>query len=78
MTDNRSRSFAAVFQICLRGGWLFNGWTMIASVASWNEVDGVHGGGSQIMEAIGLNVVHDYEAKKNIAKYLADINEDLD
>jgi aromatic ring hydroxylase len=37
-----------------------------------------HGGGSPTMETITLNINADYEAKKDIAKYLAGINEKLD
>ena len=44
----------------------------------WYQIAGVHGGGSPIMETITLNSEYDYESKKNIAKYLAGINEGLD
>lgn len=47
-------------------------------MAAWYEIAGVHGGGSPIMETITLNLEYDYESKKNIAKYLAGINEELD
>jgi len=47
-------------------------------MAAWYEIAGVHGGGSPIMETITLNLEYDYESKKNIAKYLAGINKELD
>ena len=49
-----------------------------SSMGSWYQIAGVHGGGSPIMETIGLNLETDYESKKNIAKYLAGINKELD
>ena len=49
-----------------------------SSMASWYEIAGVHGGGSPVMETIALNQSYDYEARKNIAKYLAGINQELD
>jgi len=49
-----------------------------SSMASWYQIAGVHGGGSPIMETIALNQEYDYEAKKNIAKYLAGVNKELD
>jgi aromatic ring hydroxylase len=48
-----------------------------SSMGSWYQIAGVHGGGSPIMETITLNLETDYEAKKNIAKYLAGINREL-
>jgi len=47
-------------------------------MANWYQIAGVHGGGSPIMETITLNIETDYESKKNIAKYLAGINKELD
>ncbi len=47
-------------------------------MAHWYAIAGVHGGGSPIMETITLNAEYDYEAKKNIAKYLAGISPELD
>jgi len=47
-------------------------------MAVWTQIAGVHGGGSPIMETITLNINTDYEAKKDIAKYLASTNEELD
>lgn len=49
-----------------------------SSMAAWYQIAGVHGGGSPIMETIALNQEYDYESKKNIAKYLAGINQVLD
>ena len=49
-----------------------------SSMAAWYQIAGVHGGGSPIMETIALNQEYDYEAKKNIAKYLAGIHKELD
>lgn len=49
-----------------------------SSMAAWYEIAGVHGGGSPVMETIALNQEYDYESRKNIAKYLAGINKELD
>ena len=49
-----------------------------SSMAAWYEIAGVHGGGSPIMETIALNAEYDYESRKNIAKYLAGISDELD
>lgn len=51
---------------------------MASPMTSWYQIAGVHGGGSPIMETITLNTEYDYESKKNIAKYLAGINKELD
>ena len=52
---------------------------MVASaIGNWYQIAGVHGGGSPIMETITLNAEYDYELRKNIAKYLAGINKELD
>jgi len=52
---------------------------LVASpMSAWYQIAGVHGGGSPIMETITLNAEYDYESKKNIAKYLAGISEELD
>jgi aromatic ring hydroxylase len=52
---------------------------LVASPMSlWYQIAGVHGGGSPIMETIVLNAEYDYESRKNIAKYLAGINKELD
>ena len=58
-------------------------WRLVENMAAspmsaWYQIAGVHGGGSPIMETITLNIEYDYESKKNIAKYLAGINKDLD
>ena len=47
-------------------------------MATWYQIAGVHGGGSPIMETIALNIDYDYESRKNLAKYLAGINKELD
>jgi aromatic ring hydroxylase len=47
-------------------------------MANWYAIAGVHGGGSPIMETITLNAEYDFESKKNIAKYLAGISNELD
>jgi aromatic ring hydroxylase len=49
-----------------------------SSMASWYKVAGVHGGGSPIMETISLNLEYDYEDKRNVARYLAGIDQALD
>jgi aromatic ring hydroxylase len=58
--------------------WRFVEDLAASSMAVWYQIAGVHGGGSPIMETITLNINTDYEAKKDIAKYLAGINEELD
>ena len=47
-------------------------------MTAWYEIAGVHGGGSPIMETIALSIEYDFETRKNLAKYLAGINEDFD
>jgi len=47
-------------------------------MSAWYEIAGVHGGGSPVMETISLNQSYDYEARRNIARYLAGINDKLD
>ena len=49
-----------------------------SSMAHWYQIAGVHGGGSPIMETIALNAEYDYESRKNLARYLAGINPELD
>jgi len=44
-------------------------------MAGWGQYAGVHGGGSPIMEKIGIRSGYDLESKKNIAKYLAGIED---
>ena len=46
-----------------------------SAMAGWGQYAGVHGGGSPIMEKIGIRSGYDLESKKNIAKYLAGIKE---
>jgi len=58
--------------------WRFVESVVASPMACWYQIAGVHGGGSPIMETIALNIEIDYEAKKNIAKYLAGINKELD
>lgn len=58
--------------------WRFIENLSASPMAAWYEIAGVHGGGSPIMETITLNLEYDYESKKDIAKYLAGINEELD
>ena len=58
-------------------------WRLVESIGAssmgvWTQIAGVHGGGSPIMETITLNAEIDYEAKKNIAKYLAGMIKGLD
>ena len=58
-------------------------WRLVENVVAspmgtWYQIAGVHGGGSPIMETITLNAEYDYESKKNIAKYLAGVNKELD
>jgi len=58
-------------------------WRLVESIVAspmthWYQIAGVHGGGSPIMETITLNATYDYEAKKNVARYLAGINKELD
>lgn len=47
-------------------------------MTAWYMIAGVHGGGSPIMETIALNLDYNFEDKKNVARYLAGIEENLD
>lgn len=47
-----------------------------SAMGGWAQYAGVHGGGSPIMEKIGIRSEYDLESKKKIAKYLAGIQED--
>jgi 4-hydroxyphenylacetate 3-monooxygenase/4-hydroxybutyryl-CoA dehydratase/vinylacetyl-CoA-Delta-isomerase len=47
-----------------------------SAMAGWSQYAGVHGGGSPVMEKIGIRAGYDIEAKKNVARYLAGIEED--
>jgi len=58
--------------------WHFIESVAASSMAIWYQIAGVHGGGSPIMETITLNLEIDYEAKKDIARYLAGIKDELD
>jgi len=58
--------------------WRFVEDVAASAMGSWYQIAGVHGGGSPIMETITLNINTDYEAKKDIARYLAGINKELD
>lgn len=44
-----------------------------SAVNGWSLYAGVHGGGSPVMERIGIKNEYDFESKKRIAKYLAGI-----
>jgi hypothetical protein len=44
-------------------------------MADGNQYAGVHGGGSLIMEKIGIRAGYDVDSKKDIVKYLAGIEE---
>ena len=58
--------------------WLFFGDMTVSSASGVLNYAGVHGGGSPIMEGIALGIGYDFEERKNVAKYLAGINEELD
>ena len=47
-------------------------------MASWYKIAGVHGGGSPVMETIALNLEYDFRDKKELAGYLAGINDTCD
>jgi len=46
-----------------------------SAMAGWSQYAGVHGGGSPIMEKIGIRSGYDLEAKKKVAKRLAGIED---
>jgi 4-hydroxyphenylacetate 3-monooxygenase/4-hydroxybutyryl-CoA dehydratase/vinylacetyl-CoA-Delta-isomerase len=46
-----------------------------SSMAGLNQIAGIHGGGSPIMESIALLGNYDLNAKKEIVKYLAGITD---
>jgi 4-hydroxyphenylacetate 3-monooxygenase/4-hydroxybutyryl-CoA dehydratase/vinylacetyl-CoA-Delta-isomerase len=46
-----------------------------SAMGGWAQYAGVHGGGSPVMEKIGIRAQYDLESKKQIAKYLAGIDE---
>lgn len=49
-----------------------------SGMASWYKIAGVHGGGSPIMETIALNLGYDFEDRRQLARYLAGIDDNLD
>lgn len=73
MKRNPSMSYEEAVHV-----WRFVESVAASPMASWYQIAGVHGGGSPIMETITLNMEIDYEEKKNVAKYLAGINKELD
>jgi aromatic ring hydroxylase len=58
--------------------WKFVKNVSTSPMTAWYEIAGVHGGGSPIMETIALSQEYDYEDRKNLARYLAGIDEDYD
>ncbi len=58
--------------------WRFVENVAASPMAHWYAIAGVHGGGSPVMETIALNAEYDYGTKKDIARYLAGINDHLD
>jgi 4-hydroxyphenylacetate 3-monooxygenase/4-hydroxybutyryl-CoA dehydratase/vinylacetyl-CoA-Delta-isomerase len=46
-----------------------------SAMGGWALYAGVHGGGSPVMEKIGIRSEYDLESKKKIARYLAGIEE---
>ncbi|MFH1480159.1 MAG: 4-hydroxyphenylacetate 3-hydroxylase N-terminal domain-containing protein [Pseudomonadota bacterium] len=46
-----------------------------SAMGGWAQYAGVHGGGSPVMEKIGIRAEYDLESKKKIAKYLAGIED---
>ena len=47
-----------------------------SAMGGWQQYAGVHGGGSPVMEKIGIRSEYDLESKKKIAKYLAGIEDE--
>ena len=47
-----------------------------SAMGGWAQYAGVHGGGSPVMEKIGIRSEYDLESKKRIAKYLAGIEDE--
>lgn len=58
--------------------WRFVENLAASPMGAWYQIAGVHGGGSPIMETIALNIDYDYDARKNIARYLAGLDVELD
>ena len=46
-----------------------------SAMGGWAQYAGIHGGGSPVMEKIGIRAEYDLESRKNIAKYLAGIED---
>jgi aromatic ring hydroxylase len=47
-----------------------------SAMCGWAQYAGVHGGGSPVMEKIGIRSEYDLESKKDIVKYLAGIKDE--
>ena len=47
-----------------------------SAIGGWAQYAGVHGGGSPVMEKIGIRSEYDLESKKQIVKYLAGIEDE--
>lgn len=47
-----------------------------SAMGGWAQYVGVHGGGSPVMEKIGIRAEYDLESRKQIAKYLAGIEDE--
>jgi 4-hydroxyphenylacetate 3-monooxygenase/4-hydroxybutyryl-CoA dehydratase/vinylacetyl-CoA-Delta-isomerase len=47
-----------------------------SAMGGWAQYAGVHGGGSPVMEKIGIRSEYDLESRKKIAKHLAGIKDD--
>ena len=58
--------------------WKFIEDVSASGMSAWYKIAGVHGGGSPIMESISLSLDYDYEDKRNLARYLAGLDTDLD
>ncbi len=54
--------------------WRFLSDYTTSAMAAWNLHAGVHGGGSPVMEKIGIRAAYDMEARKNVVKHLAGID----
>lgn len=46
-----------------------------SATAIWAQYAGVHGGGSPMMEKIGIRTTYDLESRRNLVKYLAGISD---
>ena len=47
-----------------------------SAIGGWAQYAGVHGGGSPVMEKIGIRSEYDLDSKKRIVKYLAGIKDE--